>query len=83
MRLDIAFTVSFVSQYMHLPREIHLRAMYKILRYLKGTLGKGLFFKRGEQLNLELFTGANWAGVSEDRRSTFGYCTFVWGNLVT
>ena len=35
-RPDIAFVVSVVSQYMHSPKESHLKAVYKILRYLKG-----------------------------------------------
>ena len=26
---------------------------------------------------------ADWAASVDNRRSTFGYCTFVWGNLVT
>ncbi|RVW92108.1 Retrovirus-related Pol polyprotein from transposon RE1 [Vitis vinifera] len=47
-RLDIAFAVSVVSQYMHSPKESHLEAVYKILRYLKGSLGRGLFFKKGD-----------------------------------
>lgn len=25
----------------------------------------------------------DWTGSISDRRSTFGYCSFVWGNLVT
>ncbi|WMV18586.1 hypothetical protein MTR67_011971 [Solanum verrucosum] len=45
--------------------------------------GKGLFFKKNEQRSLEAYTDADWAGSSIDRRSTSGYCTFVWGNLVT
>ena len=30
-----------------------------------------------------MFTDADWAGDEEDRKSTSGYCTYVWGNLVT
>ncbi|RVW15529.1 Retrovirus-related Pol polyprotein from transposon RE1 [Vitis vinifera] len=45
---NIAFIVSVVSQYMHSPKESHLEAVYKILRYLKGSPGKGLFFKKGD-----------------------------------
>lgn len=32
---------------------------------------------------MELFTDADWAGDQDDRKSTSGYCTFAWGNLVT
>ena len=82
-RPDIAFAVSVVSQFMHSPYEEHLEAVYRILRYLKSTPGKGLFFKKGEQRTIEAYTDADWAGSVTDRRSTSGYCTFVWGNLVT
>ena len=32
---------------------------------------------------MEVFTNADWAGSVEHKRSTTGYCTYVWGNLVT
>lgn len=82
-RPDIAFAVSVVSQYMHAPCEEHMEAVLRILKYLKGSPGKGLFFSKNETRSIEGFTDADWAGSIEDRRSTSGYCTFVWGNLVT
>ena len=82
-RPDIAFSVSCVSQFMHSPSEEHMDAVYRILRYLKGIPGKGLFFKKNENRGIEVFTDADWAGSINDRRSTSGYCSFVWGNLVT
>jgi len=81
-RPDIAFAVSLVSQFMHSPCEEHLDATHRILRYLKSCPGKGLLFKKGENRAVEAFTDADWAGPG-DRKSTSGYCTFVWGNLVT
>ena len=51
-RPDIAFAVSVVSQYMHAPCEEHLKAMSQIFRYLKITLGKGLFFKKSKERKL-------------------------------
>uniref|UniRef100_A0A2C9VCM9 Uncharacterized protein n=1 Tax=Manihot esculenta TaxID=3983 RepID=A0A2C9VCM9_MANES len=36
-RPDIAYAVSLVSQFMHDPRETHMQAVLRILRYLKGT----------------------------------------------
>ncbi|XP_050909535.1 uncharacterized mitochondrial protein AtMg00810-like [Lathyrus oleraceus] len=82
-RRDIAFSVSVVSQFMHSPFEEHLEAVYRILRYLKGNPGKGLLFKKTSEKHVSIFTDADWAGSVTDRRSTSGYCTYVWGNLVT
>ncbi|XP_044478603.1 uncharacterized mitochondrial protein AtMg00810-like isoform X1 [Mangifera indica] len=82
-RPDIAFAVSMVSQYMHSPGREHFNATYRILRYLKGTPGKGLMFRKNNNLQIEVYTDADWVGCTTDRRSTSGYCTFIGGNLVT
>ncbi|RVW66530.1 Retrovirus-related Pol polyprotein from transposon RE1 [Vitis vinifera] len=79
---DIAFSVSMVSQFMHAPGPEHFEAIYRILRYLKGTPGRGLLFKSRGHLQIETYTDADWVGSIVDRRSTFGYCSFVGGNLV-
>lgn len=82
-RPDIAFAVSLVSQHMHSPCQGHLNAVYRILRYLKRTPGKCLFFAKTNDRKVKAFTDADWAGSINDRKSTSGYCTLLWGNLVT
>ncbi|RVW94789.1 Retrovirus-related Pol polyprotein from transposon TNT 1-94 [Vitis vinifera] len=82
-RPDINFAVSMVSQFMNNPTEEHQEVVYRILGYLKMTPGKGLFFKRVASHDVEIFSDADWVGSLTDRRSTSGYCTYVWGNLVT
>ena len=82
-RPDIAFAVSVVIQFMHSPNTYHLEAVSRILRYLKGTPGRGLLFKKNGHLQIEAFTYVDWAGSVTDRRSTSRYCTFLGGNLVT
>ena len=68
---------------MHDPREAHLQAVYRVLHYLKGNQGKGILFRRNVRLTLEAYTDAGYAGSPIDRRSIFGYCTILGGNLVT
>ncbi|KAL6321217.1 hypothetical protein AAG906_016251 [Vitis piasezkii] len=82
-RLDIAYVVSMVSQFMHCPSEDHMSVVMQILRYLKSSLGKGLMFSKIDHLRVEGYTDADWAGNITDRKSTSGYFTFVGGKLVT
>src|SRR5262249_17260499 len=69
-RPEIAYAVSLVSQYMHDPREPHMEAVYRILRYLKSAPGRGLLLSKHGHLQIRAFTDADWAGSLDDRRST-------------
>lgn len=55
----------------------------RILKYLKHAPGKGLIFKKHDHLRIDGYSDADWAGSTDNRRSTLGYFTFVGGNLVT
>ncbi|XP_075664017.1 secreted RxLR effector protein 161-like [Castanea sativa] len=72
-RLDIMYVVSVFSKYIECPTEIHLLPAKRILRYLQGTKEFGLFLKKGEKSDLFGFTDSDYAGDSDDRKSTFGY----------
>lgn len=82
-RPDISFAVSLVSQHMHSPTTYHLSLVKRILRYLKGTIGRGIMMTRNGHTNITGYTDSDWAGNSVDHRSTTGYCVFVGGNLVS
>ena len=82
-RPNIAYVVGFVSQFMHLPTKRHLEIANHILRYLKGTPGKGLLFQKNQEKGIISYANSDWAGVVEDSKSTSEYCTRVWDNLVT
>ncbi|KAL9994189.1 putative RNA-directed DNA polymerase [Helianthus debilis subsp. tardiflorus] len=82
-RPDIAYAVGVVSQFMHQPQVSHMEAVWRIVRYLKGTVGHGVLFQPNRHLEVQAYTDADWAGDKKDRRSTSGYFTLVGGNLVT
>jgi len=41
------FVVSLINRYMKHPTNVHLQETKKILRYLKGTIDYGVFYKKG------------------------------------
>ncbi|GJW00925.1 gag/pol polyprotein [Tanacetum coccineum] len=72
-RPDIAFAVNKVCQYMHAPIENHWSAAKRILRYLHGN----------PDTSLDAFSDADWAGDSDDRRSTRGFAIYLGSNLIS
>ncbi|CAL5351786.1 unnamed protein product [Camellia sinensis] len=72
-RPDIMHGVSLISRYMEHPTELYLLAAKRIFRYLKGTTDFGILYKKGEQSGLIGFTDSDYAGDSNDRKSTSGY----------
>jgi Reverse transcriptase (RNA-dependent DNA polymerase) len=78
-RPDIAFSVSQISQFMHALRTSHFDAITRILRYLKGTPGKGIWMKNNNSNTVCDYSDADWAR-SFDRKSTTGFYIFVGRN---
>ena len=65
------------------PKNIHLQAIYRVIRYLKATPGRGIMFRKGAEMTVEAHIDADYAGSLTDRHSTTGYCTLIEGNFVT
>ncbi|KAL1187681.1 Retrovirus-related Pol polyprotein from transposon RE1 [Cardamine amara subsp. amara] len=82
-RPDIAFAVGKLCQFSSAPKEIHLQAAHKVLRYLKGTIGKGLFYSSDSDLTLKGYTDSDWNSCPESRQSISGYCMYIGDALVS
>ena len=76
-RLDIAYAVNRLSQFMHQPTDNHWQAAKRILRYLAGTTTHGIFFKANNNLSLHAFSDADWAGDINDCVSTNAYIVYL------
>ncbi|PWA99952.1 ribonuclease H-like domain-containing protein [Artemisia annua] len=82
-RPDISYAVQQVCLHMHDPREPHLSALKRILRYVRGTLHYGLQLFASSTTSLVAYSDADWAGCPTTRRSTSGYCVFLGNNLLS
>ena len=81
-RPDIQFAVAACSHYNSCPPQTHLTAAKRIVRYLKGTKTKGLFYKRGSS-ELVGYADADFARDIDDRFSTSGYAFLLSGAPVS
>lgn len=60
-RPDISYACSQLSQYSTCFDMDHWRAAKRVLRYLAGTLNYGLYFSKGNNLEITAFADADWA----------------------
>jgi len=68
---------------MHEPRERHMQAIHKILRYLKSNPGKGLLFGKEDTLTLKVYIDVGYEGFDTKRKSTSVYYMFLGESFVT
>ena len=76
---DICFAFNQLSQFMVEPTRVHWVAAKHVLRYLRGIMVYGLWYKQIDGVRLEGFTDVDWEGGSIDRKSTSS-CTFSVGS---
>jgi histone deacetylase 1/2 len=82
-RPDISFAVNKVCQFLHAPTTVHWAVVKRILRYLKHSTSIGLKISRSPSLLVSAFSGADWVGCLDDRRSTGEFVVFLGTNLVS
>ena len=82
-RPDILFSVCLCARFQADPRESHLIAVKRIMRYLAGTTDLCLMFEKGKNFRLMGYCDADYAGDRIERKSTSGGCHFLGGNLVS
>ncbi|KAE8712623.1 BTB/POZ and MATH domain-containing protein 4-like [Hibiscus syriacus] len=82
-RPDISYSIGVVSRFMEEPVYTHLKAVKRILRYIRGTESLVLFYTKAEDFMLVGYSDSDWCGDVDDRKSTSGYVflgdtTFTW-----
>jgi hypothetical protein len=82
-RPDILFNVCMCARFQAAPKECHLTAVNRIMRYLKYSPNIGLWYPKGAQFELVGFSDSDYAGCKVDRKSTSRGCQLLGRSLVS
>jgi hypothetical protein len=82
-RPDIMFSVCMCARFQANPKEQHLIAVKRILRYLKHTPSIGLWYLKGARFQLVGYSELNYAGYKIDRKSISRGCHLLGRSLVS
>jgi hypothetical protein len=83
LRPDIMISVCMCARFPANSKEVHLRVMKRIMRYLVYTPKFGLWYPKGSTFDLIGYSDADYAGCKIDRKSKSGTCQFLGRSLVS
>ncbi|XP_070032461.1 secreted RxLR effector protein 161-like [Nicotiana tomentosiformis] len=82
-RPGIIFSVGICARFQANPKEIHLKVVKRILRYLKGTTDLCLSYPKDSNFYVVGYADADYVGFLVDRKSTSGMAHFLGSSLVS
>jgi hypothetical protein len=82
-RSDIMLSVCMCVRFQAAPKDCHLRAVMRIMRYIVLTPNLGLWYPKGSRFEFLGYSDADYAGCKVDRKSTSGTCQFFRWSLVS
>jgi hypothetical protein len=82
-RLDIMLSVCMCARFQAYSKEVHLRAVKRIMRYLVYTPKFGIWYPKGYNFDVIGYSDADYAGCKIYRKSTSGTCQFLGRSLVS
>ena len=61
-RSELIYAVHILSQFMKSSKEEYMKAAHRVVRYLKGSAGEGIFLSTRNNLQLYGFCDSDWGG---------------------
>jgi hypothetical protein len=76
-------SICMCARFQENPKDVHLRAVKRIMRYLVYTPKFGLWYPKESTFDLIWYFDADYAGCKIDKKSTLGTCQFLGRFLVS
>lgn len=76
------YCVCLISRFISNPKEVHMFAMKRILRYIKSTIDLDIFYWKGSKDELVAYTDNDYADDIDDQKSNPGYVFMLSGWVI-
>ena len=73
-RPDISYSVGMCARFQATPKESHMIALKRIIKYVKSIADFGVWYSNDTNDVLARYSNANWAENADDRKSTSRGC---------
>lgn len=72
-RPELCYDVHTLAQFMQSPKEAHWNVALRVIHYLKGHAGKGIFLSMDKSLQITAYCDSDYATCPLTHRSLTGY----------
>lgn len=82
-RPDIGYAIGVASRYLEKPSSTHVGAAKRILKYISGTLNRGILYGHSMgKISFDGYSDSDYVGDLDTRRSTTGFIFTVNGSAI-
>lgn len=82
-RPNICYVVQHLSQFMHSPKQSHMDAAIRVVKYLKCSPGLGILLTAQNSMSLLAYCDSDWASCPMSRRSLTYFCIKLGDSLLS
>lgn len=82
-RPDISYAVQTLSQFMNSPKQSHLDAAMRVVRYIKHNPGLGILLSSNNSSQLVAYCDSDWGACPTTRKSLTGFCIKFGDSLIS
>ena len=67
-RADISFAIQNLSQFMHSPKQYHMEAAIRVVKYIKQAPGMGILMSSTVSSKLQAYCDGDWGSCLTTRK---------------
>lgn len=82
-RPDISYSVQTLSQFLQQPKNSHMEAVLRIVRYIEKNPGQGILLTSTSDSTIIAYCDVDWAACLLTRRFVTGYVVKIGNSLIS